>query len=347
MNNNIKSKMRDNILVQMYQYVDQETLQILENILVEEFETVNMERRETLPAEVVSSIDKENKYIIQLYLYKNANLADGTVQGYLRSIRNLLLYTQKSLTQISDIDILAYLNYYEKKNLAETGRLNNSVTVNNERKFISAFFGWMRRERLIECNPVETIPQRPETRKPIDFFTQMELEQLRDNCKDIRERAIIEVLRSTGARVGEILMLNRFTINWETGDVIVKSEKKRNGNSYRILYLDETARYYLKKYFENRTDNNPALFLALKSPYKPLKKAGIEVIMRKIGERAGLACRVYPHKMRKTLGMTLREKGVDIGTIQEVLGHEDPAVTVKYYAASKPEELRNIRKRAA
>lgn len=344
MNGNIKSRMRDEIIVQMQQYVTMEILQILDQVLVEIFEEVDIEPRETLPAEVKDSVDEQNKYIIQLFLYKKSSLAKGTLEGYLNAIKMLLTYTDKVLTDITDIDITGFLRWYENRNVARTGKQNKSITVNNARKFLSAFFGWLRKEKFINYNPVETVQERPVSKMPIDFFSRTELTQLREACKDVRERAILETLRSTGARVGELIGINRFYINWDTGDVMIQGEK---GGKYRPLYLDEECRYYLKRYLESREDNNPALFIGKRKPYTALQREGIRAILKEIGNRAGLHCRVYPHKLRKTLGMDLRNKGVEIGTIQEIMGHSDPAVTAKYYAESTTDTLRDIRRRTA
>lgn len=344
MNGNIKSRMRDEIIVQMQQYVSVEILQILDQVLVEMFEEVNIEPRETLPAEVKDSVDEQNKYIIQLFLYKKSNLAKGTLEDYLNAVKMLLTYTDKPLTDVTDIDITGFLRWYENRNVTKMGKQNKGTTVNNARKFLSAFFGWMRKEKFINCNPVETVQERPVSKMPIDFFTRTELAQLREACRDVRERAILETLRSTGARVGEMIGINCFYINWDTGDVMIQGEK---GGRYRPLYLDEECRYYLKRYLESRNDNDPALFIGKRKPRTALKREGIRAIMKDIGARAGLHCRVYPHKMRKTLGMELRNKGVEIGTIQEIMGHSDPAVTAKYYAESTTETLRDIRRRTA
>lgn len=343
MNNNIKSKMRDDIIVQMQQYLDNNTLQILDSVLVDMFEEVDMQRRETLPAEIRNSVDEKNKYIIQLYLYKKSNLAQKTLEDYLQAIKMLLTYTDKALTDINDIDIAGFLKWYRLRNQAK-GKINNNVTVNNMRKFISAVFGWMRKERLISCNPVETVPPLLEIKKPIDYFSRTDLEKLREGCRDARDRAVLETLRSTGARVGELIEINRFRINWDTGDVYIKGEK---GGKYRPLYLDEECRYYLKKYLQGRDDNRPELFLAKKAPHNPLKREAIRNILKAMGDRAGVTCRVYPHKLRKTLGMDLKNKGVELGVIQEVLGHSSPEVTAKYYAESTTDTLRGIRQRTA
>lgn len=344
MNSNLKSRMRDNIIVQMQQYLDTEILQVLDSVLIDLFENVDMEERKTLPVEVQNSIDEKNKYIIQLFIYKKSNLSKKTLGAYLEAIKMLLTYTDKELAAVNDIDIAGFLKWYEYRNKHTTGKRNRETTVNNQRKFLSAFFGWMSKEKLIKDNPVETIPPLPEPKRPIDFFTRTEIAELREGCRDERDRALLETLRSTGARVGELQRIDRFKINWDTGDVYIIGEK---GGRYRVLYLDEDCRYYLKKYLVLREDDMPELFISRKYPYSPLQKEAVENILRNIGKRAGLTCRVYPHKFRKTLGMDLRNKGVDIGVIQEVLGHSSPEVTAKYYAESTTETLRGIRKRTA
>ena len=153
----------------------------------------------------------------------------------------------------------------------------------------------------------------------------------------------VEINRSTGARIGEIVQINRDDIDWQTGDVLICGEK---GGRYRTIYLDEVARYYLRRYIDSRKDNDPALFVACRAPYTRLKISGLRNIIKQIAKREGMQCRVYPHKLRKTLGMNLKNSGVDLGSIQEILGHSNPAVTSRYYAESTPDTLRSVRKRA-
>ena len=170
------------------------------------------------------------------------------------------------------------------------------------------------------------------------------MEELRDGCRTARERALIEVLRSTGARVGEITEINVTDVEWQTGDILIRGEK---GGRYRTIYLDESARYYLQKYISERRDSGEALFVGCRAPHNRMQSGGIRAILKTIAKRVGMKCRVYPHKMRKTLGMNLKNSGIDIGTIQEVLGHASPAVTSRYYAESTPDTLRSVRRRAA
>ena len=344
MNQQIKTNMEQEILMAMAAHIGQGSLRILEQVIEAQFVRVNMEEITTLPAEVHRSTDEQNKYIINLFLFKKKELANGTKEMYLGAIKRLLTLIDKPLTEIEDIDISYYLRWYETRNQEATGHRIQATTVNNERRFLSAFFSWMRKEKLIHDNPVDSTQPKKAPRKPIDYFRDSELEQLREGCGDLRDRAIIEVLRSTGVRVGELAQIDRYDIDWMTGDIMILGEKR---GGYRTIYLDEPARYHLKKYLDTRTDQSPALLASYKRPHNPLSSATIRIKLKEIAERAGVQCRVYPHKLRKTLGMDLKNKGVDIGMIQEVLGHQSPSTTSKYYAESTADTLRSVRRRAA
>ena len=336
-----KAHLIDNVLVEMSQYISSEILQILERALAEELVKVALEEITTLPMELKDSVDEQNSYIIQLFLYKKKKLKGGTKYNYLNSVKRLITLIYKPLNQIDEIDIYRFLDWYENHN-GNTGGKNQPVTINNERRNLCAFFNWMRKEKLIAANPVEAIEPLKVIRKPIDYFRPDEIAKLRDGCKTLRERAIVEVLRSTGARVGEVISITRDMINWETGDIMILSEK---GERYRTIYLDPEARYHLHKYLNDRSDYTPQLFVHSRKPYKSLSTCGVRLILKDIAERVDITSRVYPHKMRKTLGMNLKNSGVDIGTIQEILGHAGPEVTAAYYAQSTPQTLRQVRER--
>lgn len=341
---NIKSNVINNIMIQMSAYIEKATMDILQRVLEEQFVFLNVEEITTLPAAIDDSTEQKNKYLIGLFKVKKRNLTQKTLEQYLRAVNSLVTVIDKPLTDVDEIDIDYYLRWYEQRNVHSTGNKNQASTCNNERRYLSAFFTWLRKEKFIVGNPVESIEPLKEVRKPIDYFRPMQMEELRAGCETPRERAIVEVLRSTGARVGEVTQIDAPDVDWQTGDILIRSEK---GGRYRTLYLDEAARYHLKKYLDTRKDSNAALFVACKMPFGRLHNSGIRAILKTIASRVGMQCRVYPHKMRKTLGMNLKNSGVDIGTIQEVLGHSNPAVTSRYYAESTPDTLRNVRRRVA
>ena len=343
-NPNLKTEIINNIIFTMSDYLDNTALDILQKVIREQLVAVNMEEITTLPAELQASVEEQNRYYISLMLIKKRNLADETKKQYRDAILRLISIREKPLNKMDENDIDVYLAWYEQRNVAAGRGKNQASTCNNERRYLSAFFTWMRKERFMTYNPVEGTEPMREVKKPIDYFRPTQIEELREGCETLRDRAIIEVLRSTGARVGEVPQINREDLDWKTGDILIQGEK---GGRYRTLYVDEVARFHLKKYLDQRKDDKEAMFVWAKAPYNRLGKSGIRAAVKKIGEREGMECRVYPHKLRKTLGMNLKNSGADIGEIQQILGHANPTVTSRYYAESTPETLRGIRRRTA
>lgn len=339
----VKAQVINNIIVAMAGHVAKEVLDILHQVIVKEFVNVNMEEITTLPAEYQNDTDQKNKYIIQLFIVKK-KIKDNTKEAYLSAIKRLITLIDKPLDRIEESDISYYLSWYEKRNINSGGKKNQAVTVNNERRFLSAFFTWMRKEKLISDNPVEATDPLKAIRKPIDYFKPEEMAKMRDACKSSRDRALIEVLRSTGARVGELVEITLDQIDWNTGDIMIQGEKN---DRYEPIFLDDESRYYYKQYLDSRNDDSPFMFPQCKAPHEKISTSGIRSILKCIGNRAKLKCRVYPHKLRKTLGMSLKNKGVDIGTIQEILRHSSPSVTAIYYAQSTPNTLRSVRERCS
>ena len=339
----VKRGIINNVLVVMSVYISSENLQILEMVLNDELLKVKMEEITTLPITYHNETDQRNQYIIQLFLIKK-HLKEKTKESYLNAVKRLIILINKPLSDMDESDVAYYLHWYEHRNEHAGGKRNQATTINNERRFLSAFFTWMRREKLIRCNPVEAVEPRKEIKKPIDYFCPEDMSKLRDACRTPRERALVEVLRSTGARAGEVTDITLDQIDLTTGDIMILGEKS---SKYRPIYLDDEARYYYMKYLASRDDDSPYMFPQSRKPYGKMTTGGIRSALQAIGKRSGVKCRIYPHKMRKTLGMHLKNKGVDIGTIQEIMGHASPAVTAQYYAQSTPKTLRYIRERAA
>ena len=343
-NVNLKSRVINNVMLQMSMYVDKDAVDVLQRVLEEQFVFLNMEQITTLPAEIDRSVEEKNRYLLGLYQVKKRNLAQKTVEQYVRAVRSLASVIDKAYTDMDELDVDYYLRWYAQRHTWNNKGQNQASTCNNERRYLSAFFTWLRKERFRTDNPVELTEPLKEVQKPIEYFRPAEMEELREGCRNVRDRAIVEVLRSTGARVGEVVAINTADINWQTGDILIQSEKS---GRYRTIYLDEVARYHLQKYISQREDEDPALFVACKKPYARLHTSGVRTILKNIAKRAGMSCRVYPHKMRSTLGMNLRNAGVDIGDVSEVLGHANTTVTKRHYAQATPETLRGIRRRAA
>lgn len=338
----IKAEIVNNIIVSMSTYLENETITILEHVIQNELIKVNMQEITTLPQVRNKDVEDRNYYIIELFKIKRGNdLTPETVYNYLMSVRMLVMdIPHKSLDQMDTMDIEWFLNRYSKHEGSQ-GVLKDT-TWNNMRRYLSAFFTWMRKIKLISENPVEAIPPKKIILGPIDYFASEDLNKMRDACRDTRERAIIEIFRSTGARIGELVEIKMDQVDLKTGDIFIKGEK---GGRYRTLYLDEDARYYLRLYLNNRPKEVTHLIASINKPYSQMSKAGLRMIVKNIANCAEVTCRAYPHKYRKTLGMNLKNKGVDIGVIQEVMGHASPAVTAQYYAQFTPSTLRHMRER--
>ena len=338
-----KEIFRDNILAAMKPYLDAVAMDMLNQVIVQQLFYVNVvEMGETLPA----TRENTNQYIFELFMAKKApKLSKETAQYYLRSTKNLVACINKSLLDITDMDIEYYLQEYAKKG-------NKVKTINNERRVISAFFTWMRRSHLITENPVESIEKYTEIEKPIDHMEDWEMEALRDACKVqtvnkvtqieeyrecLRDRALIEFLRSTSVRIGECTSVNIQDINWDTGDILIYGQK---GRAYRTVCLDDTAKFHLRKYIDSRCDNDPALFVQLKSPHTRMQRSGLRAAIKTIVKRSILTRNVYPHLFRKTTATNMAKRGCPGELIAMYLGHKSTAVTNKHYAYRSPQQVK-------
>lgn len=223
---NTKAKITNNILVAMMQHIDANNIRILENVIMDEFVMLDIQEINTLPMALKDSVRERNKYIVQLFLIKKKNIKEKTRRAYLGAVKRLITaINYKTLDNMDTNDIEWYLSLYERRNVSSGGKENTARTVNNEMRFLSAFFTWMRRAKLIRDNPVEAVEPLKTIQKPIDYYTPEEMARLRDACQTARERAIFEVFRSTGARVGEIAEIIQDQINMVNGDIMILSEK--------------------------------------------------------------------------------------------------------------------------
>lgn len=168
------------------------------------------------------------------------------------------------------------------------------------------------------------------------------MEQLRLACESARERALMEFLLSTGVRIGEVPLIRRNDIDWTTGEIVIYARKT---SDYRTVYLTDVAMVHLSKYLNSRKDNSEALFANIRAPHKATKEDGLRLVIRQLGQKAGLKRRIYPHLFRKTMATTLRVKDCAIEDIQQILGHKDPSTTLGFYAAASKERLRQVHNR--
>lgn len=339
----MKEVFRDTILTEMQPNLDSRELDILNQVLVKALFHVDVVEMETLP----STMESTNEYILKLYeIKKIPKLSKQTARYYLFTIRHFIEFTGKSLLNVTDMDVELYLHDYAKKG-------NSEATVNNERRNLSSFFTWMRKSHLITENPVENVEKWTEIEKPIDYLRDWEMEALRDACKvrsngkktDIgeyreclRDRALLEFLRSTAVRVGECESTDITDVNWQTGEVLVYGHKTK---AYRKVCLDDMAKYHLKKYIDSRTDDYKALFVSMRSNHGRIHKTGIETAIRAIAKRSSLTRRVYPHLLRKTTATNMAKKGCPRELIAFYLGHKNGNTKTlnRHYAATDPAQI--------
>ena len=199
------------------------------------------------------------------------------------------------------------------------------MTIDNIRRILSSFFSWLEDEDFIIKSPVRRIHKVKTAKLAKDTYTDEALELMRDSCSCARDLAIIDLLASSGMRVGEMIMLNREDINFNERECVVVGK----GNKERLVYFDARTKIHLQNYLESRTDANPALFVSLKAPHNRLMIGGVETMLRGLGKRLNLT-KVHPHKFRRTLATSAIDKGMPIEQVQQLLGHQKIDTTMHY-----------------
>jgi site-specific recombinase XerD len=238
---------------------------------------------------------------------------------YRQTIFAMLSGIGKLAQEITTEDLRRYLTDYQ------TQRKSSKVTIDNIRRILSSYFSWMEDEDHIVKSPVRRI-HKVKTAKVIkETYSDETLEIMRDNCSSIRDLAMIDLLASSGMRVGEMSALNRDDINFNERECVVFGK----GSKERIVYFDARTKIHLQNYLESRSDSNPALFVSLASPHGRLQIGGIERRLRELGRRLDLP-RVHPHKFRRTLATSAIDKGMPIEQVQQLLGHQKIDTTMHY-----------------
>lgn len=245
--------------------------------------------------------------------------SEKTLNYYRNTIDAMVSYLAKDVVQITTDDIRKYLmDYQSEKGLSK-------VTVDNIRRILSSFFTWLEDEDYILKSPVRRIHKIKTTANIKETYSDESLEIMRDNCSNIRDLAMIDLLSSTGMRVGEMVLLNRQDLNFVDRECVVLGK----GDKERVVYFDARTKLHLQQYLENRTDDNPALFVSLKVPHNRLEIGGVEVRLRELGKRLNIF-KVHPHKFRRTLATKAIDKGMPIEQLQQLLGHKRIDTTLQY-----------------
>mgnify|MGYP004539114741 FL=1 len=268
--------------------------------------------------------DKEHISNLEfLKMFLDAKKIEGcsnrTIQYYRVTVEHLFSLIDTEVRKITTEEIRTYLADYQKINGC------SNVTVDNIRRNISSFFSWLEEEDYILKSPMKRIHKIKTKTVVKNVITDEAIEKLRDNCSEIRDLAMIDLLYSTGIRVGELVNLNIDDIDLEGRECVVYGK----GDKERRVYFDAKAKVHLKKYIESRSDENEALFVTLDSPYARLKISGVEIRLRQLGRKLDLD-RIHPHKFRRTMATRAIDKGMPIEQVQRILGHSQIDTTMQY-----------------
>jgi len=264
---------------------------------------------------------KRNDKLLQMFIAskKVEGCSEKTLIYYESTLNKMINNIKKNIEIINTDDIRLYLSEFkEEKN-------SSKITIDNLRRIFSSFFSWLEDEDYISKNPVRRIHKIKTGKVVKEVLSDENLEILRDNCKNIRDLSIMELLISTGIRVGELVNLDIDDINFHERDCIVFGK----GESEREVYFDARCKIHLMEYISGRNDNNSALFVSLNKPHNRLRIGGVETMLRKLGRKLNIN-KVHPHKFRRTLATNAIDKGMSIEQVQKLLGHVQIDTTMQY-----------------
>ena len=298
------------IINEMAEYLNVSQMKKLQEVLLK-----------TFAEDEASKSEVSNEEYLQLFL--DAKQIEGcserTIHYYKITIDKLFSNISTPVRKITTEEVRRYLVEYQ--------RINNcsKVTVDNVRRNISSFFSWLEEEDYILKSPMKRIHKIRTKQQIKETISDEAIEQLRDNCNCVRDLAIIDLLYSTGMRVGELVNLNISDIDFESRECIVFGK----GDKERKVYFDAKAKIHLQDYLSRRIDTNQALFVTLDAPYDRLKISGVEIRIRRLGRALNME-KIHPHKFRRTMATRAIDKGMPIEQVQKLLGHSQIDTTMQY-----------------
>ena len=298
------------ILNEMSEFLSVSQMKKLQEVMLSTFAEKEPEKKQI-----------SNEEYLEMFL--DAKTIEGcserTIQYYRVTIKKMFESVTEIVRKITTEDMRTYLSEYQK--------LNNcsKVTVDNVRRNISSFFSWLEEENYILKSPMKRIHKIKTNQQVKEIINDEDIEKLRDKCLCKRDLAIVDLLYSTGIRVGELVNLNIQDINFEDRECVVFGK----GGKERKVYFDAKAKLHLQAYINSRTDDNSALFVTLDAPYDRLKISGVEIRMRQLGRSINLT-KIHPHKFRRTMATRAIDKGMPIEQVQKILGHSQIDTTMQY-----------------
>ena len=329
----MREKLKNELLLLLNTHVDDNNLKSISQELDVILSNYEVETRKT----DIVLYNFEIPETVKMYIVtkKISGLSEKSLYIYSIVLKDFFITNQKTPDKISANDIRLYLYTYQKEH-----NISNR-TLDCRRTIICSYFGWMASEEYINKNPAINITPIKYERKHKKPMSQLDLEKVRSACKTNREKAIVEMLYSTGCRVSELQHLNISEINFETKEVMLFGK----GNKHRVSYLNAKAEISLRNYLKERTDNDEALFVYNKKPYSRLKKSGIELIIKNIVNRTnGVDVHVTPHMKRHTTATHSLNHGMNVVEVSKLLGHESIETTMQYISTSSESIKNNYQK---
>lgn len=310
----MKQKIMEGIVQQMLPYLNNVQLQKLQEVLEYSFYNYEISSK-------VEETEDDSQKLIDAFVYAKRieGCSEKTLKYYRTTIEAMTEVINKGVRHMQTDDLRAYLTEYQEKHGS------SRVTIDNIRRILSSFFSWLEDEDHILKSPVRRIQKVKTATNIKETYTDEELEKMRDNCVELRDLAIVDMLASTGMRIGEMVLLNKADINFNERECVVFGK----GDKERVVYFDARTKIHLQNYINSRSDNDPALFVTLRAPHTRIKIGGIESRLREIGRSLEIE-KVHPHKFRRTLATMAIDKGMPIEQLQQLLGHKRIDTTLQY-----------------
>lgn len=300
------------------------------NILSDMSESLNIAQMKKLQEVLIARVymertievcETKNEDYLEMFIIAKRieGCSERTLQYYKSTIESLISAVDVPIRKMTTEQLRDYLSWHQSKNNC------SKVTIDNVRRNLSSFFSWLEEENYILKSPIRRIHKIKTKTVVKEVISDESMEILRDNCTEPRDLAIIDLLASTGMRVGELVNLNIEDIDFEERECVVFGK----GDKERKVYFDAKTKIHLKNYLDMRCDNNPALFVSLDRPYTRLNISGVEIRIRELGKSLNLE-KIHPHKFRRTMATRAIDKGMPIEQVQKLLGHQQIDTTMKY-----------------
>lgn len=299
-----------NILNEMAEYLSVPQMKKLQEVLLDNLSDTSAQKESI-----------ENSEYLKLFLdaKRIEGCSERTLQYYKVTVEQMLKRISTPIRKVTTDEIRTYLVEYQQRGGC------SKVTIDNIRRNISSFFSWLEEEDYILKSPMRRIHKIKTKTVVKEVISDENMEKMRDACDEMRDLAIIDMLYSTGIRVGELVRLNIEDVNMEQRECVVFGK----GDKERRVYFDAKAKIHLMEYLASRTDNNPALFVSLDGRHKRLEISGVEIRLRQLGRKLSLD-RIHPHKFRRTMATRAIDKGMPIEQVQKILGHSQIDTTMQY-----------------